>query len=94
MRTFTLQRDEDETGVSGTGKVAEGVQFSNGKCAMSWLSDLTSIAIYNCIEDVIAIHGHEGKTRVVWDNNKELLEDKDEAPDCDGDMIQTLQTLF
>ena len=34
MKLFQLHRHEDESGVSGTGIVAEGVQFSDGKCAL------------------------------------------------------------
>lgn len=36
MRTFELHRVEDETGISGTGIVAEGVIFGDGTCAMRW----------------------------------------------------------
>lgn len=64
MKMFLLIRHEDETGVSGTGIVAEGIEFSNGKCSISWLTNVTSCAIYDNIEDVIHIHGHGGKTEV------------------------------
>ena len=66
MKLFVLNRIVDETGVSGTGIVAEGVQFSNDKCALSWLTYVTSIVIYDRIEDVQAIHGHDGKTVIEW----------------------------
>lgn len=65
MRLFELHRDEDETGISGTGKVAQGVIFANGQCALTWLTDVSSVAIYANVADVVAIHGHGGKTRVV-----------------------------
>jgi len=64
MRTFSLVRVEDETGISGTGVVAEGVQFSNGWCAMSWLTAMHSVAIYPNVQQLQAIHGHNGRTRV------------------------------
>jgi hypothetical protein len=35
-RTFRLRRDVDDTGISGTGFVAEGVQFNNGTIVISW----------------------------------------------------------
>lgn len=35
-RRFHLVRDDDETGISGTGVVAEGIEFSNGMCAACW----------------------------------------------------------
>lgn len=66
MRRFNLRRLEDETGISGTGIVTEGVQFSNGNCVMRWLTTTTSVAFYNSIEDVVLIHGHNGRTVVEW----------------------------
>ena len=66
MRGFVLNRVEDETGISGIGIIAEGVQFSNGRCVLSWLTQLTSTAIYDSIEQLEAIHGHQGKTKVEW----------------------------
>lgn len=63
-RRFFLNRRTDATGVSGTGIVAEGVQFSNGKCALTWLTQYTSYVFYDSIEHVEAIHGHGGSTIV------------------------------
>ncbi len=68
MRIFKLQRTEDMSGVSGTGCVAEGVVFGNGWVAMVWLSDRPSLVFYPTIEDVEAIHGHDGRTEVVFTN--------------------------
>jgi hypothetical protein len=68
MKHFHLERVEDESGVSGTGIVAEGVIFSNGKCAINWLTKYSSIAVYENIEDVEFIHGHNGKTKVVLED--------------------------
>ncbi len=65
MRLFELHRIEDESGVSGTGIVAQGVIFDNDWCAMTWLTEHTSVAFYASIHEVEAIHGHNGKTRVV-----------------------------
>ena len=66
MKLFLLQRIEDESGVSGTGIVAEGVVFSNGKCVLSWTTKYQSIAVYDSIEELENIHGHNGKTVIVW----------------------------
>jgi hypothetical protein len=66
MRRFELHRDEDATGVSGTGVVAEGVQFADGTCAMRWLSEHPSTALYDTADDIVRIHGHGGLTRLVW----------------------------
>lgn len=66
MRRFELHRHEDETGVSGTGVVAEGVVFQNGKIAMAWLTRHKSLTIYDDMTTLEAIHGHGGKTKVVF----------------------------
>ena len=66
VQLFYLDRKEDVSGTSGTGIVAEGIVFSNGKCALSWTTQYQSIAVYDSIDDLIAIHGHDGKTTVVF----------------------------
>ena len=58
---------EDESGVSGTGRVAQGFIFDNGKVSVSWLSEHPSVTIYDSIGEVHAIHGHGGKTEVVME---------------------------
>lgn len=70
MRKFNLHRDEDESGVSGTGVVTEGVEFSDGTCVMKWLTSTTSTAFYNSIDDLVAIHGHQGKTVAVFEDGE------------------------
>jgi hypothetical protein len=65
MSPFWLQRVEDESGVSGEGLVAEGVVFSSGWCALTWLTGHKSVAFYPSLEEVEAIHGHGGKTKIV-----------------------------
>lgn len=66
-RTFELVRDVDETGVSGTGVVAQGVEFADdGTCVLHWCVGVGSTAVYDCMDDVVLIHGHGGKTRVVF----------------------------
>ncbi len=65
MKQFYLKRNIDESGISGTGIVAQGVIFPNGKCCMSWNTQTSSIAIYDSINDIKTIHGHEGKTKVL-----------------------------
>ena len=66
MRRFNLVRLVDVSGVSGIGSVAEGVLFSNGKVALSWTTKYTSIVIYDSIEMVDNIHGHNGSTVIKW----------------------------
>lgn len=66
MRLFHLVRDKDISGVSGTGIVAEGVEFTSGTVVMTWLTMHHSVVVYPNIKELEAIHGHEGNTKVVW----------------------------
>jgi hypothetical protein len=68
MKLFHLYRVEDESGVSGTGPVVEGVEFTNGWCAIRWMSSKSTICFYQSLADVKAIHGHGGKTELVIHN--------------------------
>lgn len=72
MRRFRLRRDVDETGVSGVGVVAEGVEFTDGRVALRWLTDTTSTGVYDSVGDVCSIHGHGGRTEVVWVDTPEV----------------------
>ena len=69
MRRFELHRDEDVSGVSGCGVVAEGVAFSaGGPVALRWLSDWPTSVVFHDrgVESLEAVHGHNGRTRIVW----------------------------
>jgi hypothetical protein len=66
MRRFTLQRREDPSGVSGTGTVAEGVAFTDGSCTLRWLSETPSTNSFNSVDDMLSVHGHEGRTTLRW----------------------------
>ncbi len=66
MTYFWLERTEDVSGTSGIGRVAEGVIFSNGWCALHWLTKYTSVAFYQSVAELEAIHGHDGRTKVVF----------------------------
>lgn len=61
-----LHRTEDVTGVSGVGDVAEGVWFTDGTAAIRWRGGTASTAVYGSIGDIEFIHGHQGRTYVVW----------------------------
>lgn len=66
MRLFDLIRDVDVTGKSGTGVVAQGVEFDDATCAMRWLTSLRSTTLFDNAATLESIHGHEGLTRIVW----------------------------
>lgn len=59
VRTFEMVRIEDESGVSGVGKVLEGVIFSDGTCVTRWTSDKSpgrSTNIWDSLGSFIAVH--------------------------------------
>lgn len=65
-RLFVLQRTEDVSGTSGLGVVAEGVEFSDGTCVLHWISQYHTIETCANLHVVEQIHGHEGRTKVVF----------------------------
>jgi hypothetical protein len=67
-RRFELHRDEDVTGVSGTGIVAEGVLFSTDVAVLQWTSQWPSSVVHyeRGMDSIQHVHGHNGKTRIVW----------------------------
>lgn len=67
MKIFYLNRTEDESGISGTGRVAQGFIFDNGKVCVTWLSEHPSVTVYDSIGEVRAIHGHQGKTEIIME---------------------------
>ncbi len=72
MRRFHLRRIEDETGISGTGLVTDGIEFDDGSVVMSWNTATTSVSLYRSMHDVIAIHGHQGKTVVEYADTEQF----------------------
>ena len=75
-RRFVLMRDEDVTGVSGTGVVAEGVHWTEADVvALRWTSAWPTSVVFHerGISSVEAVHGHGGKTRIVWLDSAEPL---------------------
>jgi hypothetical protein len=68
MRRFVLDRSMDVTGVSGTGVVAEGIEFTDGIVVLKWIvGDHRSIVTWvQGVESVQAVHGHDGHTLVRW----------------------------
>jgi hypothetical protein len=70
LKRFHFERNMDVSGVSGCGVVATGVLFDDGQIALHWESDHPSINIYRSIDDLLFIHGHEGATKIVWDDPK------------------------
>lgn len=74
-RRFLLVRDRDVSGVSGTGVVAEGIQFHDKQCVISWFGQYHSMEVHPSIEQVMVLHGHGGATRLNWIDLKEDTDD-------------------
>lgn len=69
MRRFHLQRDTDVSGVSGTGRVAEGVEFTDGTVVIHWIAgEHRSTVVWADMAGPEAIHGHGGATQIVWED--------------------------
>ena len=58
IRTFTVFRPYDETGVSGEGVVIEGVELATGQCVVHWLypPPRGGLAIFDSMNDFIKVH--------------------------------------
>lgn len=67
-RRFYLWRDEDPSQVSGPGRVADGVEFADGTVVLRWLTEWPTSVVFHerGMASVEAIHGHDGKTQIVW----------------------------
>lgn len=74
MRRFVLVRTEDVSGVSGTGVIADGtVHESTGLATLIFrIREDAGVAVRSHysypdgIEAVEQIHGHGGRTKIVW----------------------------
>jgi hypothetical protein len=66
-RLFHLVRHADVSGVSGTGTVAEGVEWSDGAVALRWWGRWPATSAWEGgLDAVLAVHGHGGATVVRW----------------------------
>ncbi|WP_234365398.1 hypothetical protein [Streptomyces sp. RTd22] len=76
VRVFWLQRDHDVTGISGTGIVADGVEWPDRSVTIRWRGPRPSTVNWASLTDAEAIHGHGGATRIVWTDqpNDDLTE--------------------
>ena len=58
IRAFTVYRDDDQSGVSGTGVVIEGVKLATGQAVIHWLypPPRGGIAVFDSMDDFIKVH--------------------------------------
>jgi len=76
IRTFTVARQYDETGVSGEGVVIEGVTLATGQCIAHWLfpPPRGSIAVFDSMSDFIAVHIRphpSNRTIITYDDDEQ-----------------------
>jgi hypothetical protein len=68
-RRFHLQRDVDASGVSGTGRVAAGLRLPGGLALLWWSGPYPTVTVHlRGMASIEAIHGHQGSTRIVWED--------------------------
>ncbi|WP_405060374.1 hypothetical protein OG474_01690 [Kribbella sp. NBC_01505] len=66
-RCFQLVRHVDVSGISGTGVVAEGVEWADGSVALHWGGRYPTTTVWaDGIEALLTIHGHNGSTTIRW----------------------------
>jgi len=66
-RSFLLVRQRDVSGVSGTGTVAEGVEWTDGSASLRWRGEHAATTFWESgIRAVLAVHGHQGATEVLY----------------------------
>jgi hypothetical protein len=72
MRTFDMIRHNDESGISGTGKVLEGAIFSNGQVIVYWTSgQFHSFGFFTNFFEFYGIHikpHPTNNTQIVFNN--------------------------
>ena len=68
-RVFKMVRNADETGVSGIGVVADGIEFPNGMVSVCWRSKTPSVNVYRSFVEFKHVHidAHPGNdTEIHW----------------------------
>lgn len=80
-RSGVLFRKEDESGVSGTGVVADFVRFPDGSVVQEWRNESnpnletdgaasSGLDFRPSMDMAVQIHGHSGRTEYVYDNGE------------------------
>lgn len=89
IKTFTVARRFDETGVSGTGVVIEGVVLATGQCIVHWLypPPRGGIAIFDSMSDFIKVHigPHPANRTIITYQDGEQESFGDDEPEEKGD---------
>lgn len=76
-RLFTIFREVDATGISGIGRVLDGVLFHSGQVVVCWRSDFGSITIFENWRAFDSVHlkAHpENRAKVHFSDGADLPE--------------------
>ena len=76
IRSFTVCRQHDQTGVSGEGVIIEGIVLASGHCIIHWLfpPPRGGIAIFASLEDFLKVHVNphpENKTIITFEDGEQ-----------------------
>ena len=76
IRSFTVCRQHDQTGVSGEGVIIEGIVLASGHCIIHWLfpPPRGGIAIFDSLEDFLKVHVKphpETKTIITFEDGEQ-----------------------
>jgi hypothetical protein len=81
-KVFFLVRHTDVSGVSGTGVVAEGTEWTDGSVSLRWRSEHASTTFYEAgVRAVLAVHGHRGASELIYLSPSDGLELGGSTPD-------------
>lgn len=78
MKTYFLCRNEDVSNTSGTGRIAEAVEFDDGTLVVRWISGMnatgvSSTTVFNSLADMLKVHGHQGRTVLEVDLDRDRV---------------------
>lgn len=68
IRRFHIKRDIDVSGISGTGIVADGIQWHDGMCTIHWRGKHPTDNTHLSLQSVMDIHCHEGASKIIFDD--------------------------
>lgn len=77
MRCFTVFREQDVTGISGTGRILDGVVFHTGQVVVCWYSEHRSVTVFENWDafDNVHLRAHpENRSRVHFFSLDDLAE--------------------
>ena len=79
VQVFKMVRPKDETGVSGTGHILDGIVFPNGKCVVCWKGASPAVTVWDSFDAFKRIHvdAHpNNETKFEWMIVTEIKENK------------------